>query len=194
MEVFMLLLLSTLLAAAPPAPAPAWADTTRTMAGVKVPEAIDVNGHRLALNGLALRKKAIFKVYVAALYVAAKSTNPDDLLGADQPRRMVMHFLRNVSKKQVCEAWDEGFEKNTPGPSAELKQQFKQLCDMMADIKDDQEMVFTYVPEQGTTVLVAGKEKGAIGGKEFADAILRTWIGPKPGPGEGFKKDILGKD
>jgi hypothetical protein len=62
----------------------------------------------------------------------------------------------------------------------------------MVDIKDDQAFVFTYVPEQGTAVEVAGEEKGTIAGKEFADALLRCWIGPKPGPGEGFKKNLLG--
>jgi hypothetical protein len=34
-------------------------------------------------------------------------------------------------------------------------------------------------------------EKGKIGDKAFSDAMLRTWIGPKPGPGEGFKKNLL---
>jgi len=59
-------------------------------------------------------------------------------------------------------------------------------------VKDKEEMTFTYVPGSGTEVTIAGKVKGTIAGKEFADALLRAWIGPKPGPGEGFKKDILG--
>ena len=28
--------------------------------------------------------------------------------------------------------------------------------------------------------------------KEFADALFKSWIGPKPGPGEGFKKNLMG--
>ena len=38
-----------------------------------------------------------------------------------------------------------------------------------------------------------GKEKGTLAGKATADAILSTWIGPKPGPGGRFKRNILGK-
>jgi hypothetical protein len=31
-----------------------------------------------------------------------------------------------------------------------------------------------------------------VGGKEFADALFRTWLGPKAIPGEEFKKHLLG--
>ena len=182
----MLLLLATLLAMAPVV------DSARTISGVALPATIEASGYTLSLNGAALRKKAIFKVYVAALYLTETSATPSDILAADQPRRMEMHFVRSVDKKKVCEAWEEGLEKNTPEASAALKQQFTELCGMMVNIKDGQSYSFTYIPGTGTTVVAAGEEKGVLPGKEFADAILRCWIGPKPGPGEGFKKDLLG--
>ena len=186
----MLLLLTTLVLSAP---AVAPADSTRTMNGVTVPVAIEVAGHRLTLNGMALRKKVIFKVYVATLYVATPSHDAAAILAEDAPRRMEMHFIRNVDKGKICDAWNEGLDRNTPNPSAELRQDFVQLCDYMGDIKDGQSFVFTYVPGEGTKVVVAGTDKGTIQGKEFADAILNTWIGPDPGPGDGFKKKILGE-
>jgi Chalcone isomerase-like len=185
----MLLLLTALLTT--PA-AVAIADTGHTISGVTMPATIEVDGNTLSLNGMALRKKVIFKVYVAALYVSTTSSHADEILGADAPRRMVMHFVRNVGKEKICEGWDEGLEKNTPSASATLKAQFTELCGLMADIKDGERFVFTYVPDKGTTVEVAGVEKGTIAGKEFADAMLACWIGPKPGPGDGFKKDLLG--
>lgn len=187
----MFLLLSTLLAAPPAAPGPIPADTGRTKSGVTMPETIDIDGHSLSLNGMALRKKLVFKVYVAGLYLTTPSHSAEEILAADQPRRMVMHFVRNVDKNKICEAWDEGLEKNTPSASDGLKAQFSELCGMMADIKDGQAFVFTYLPGSGTTVESASEAKGTIPGKEFADAILACWIGPKPGPGEGFKKDLL---
>jgi len=190
----MLLLLSTLLAAAPLSTSGFQSvDTVRTVNGVSMPETIDVEGHTLYLNGMALRKKAIFKVYVAALYVGTRSASGPEILSADEPRRMIMHFVRNVGKDKICDAWEDGLKDNTPDASPELKQQFTDLCGMMADIKNGQAFVFTYEPGKGTTVVVAGETRGTIGDKAFADAMLRTWIGPKPGPGEGFKKDLLGK-
>ena len=94
----------------------------------------------------------------------------------------------------MCGAWDESLENNSPDASAGLKEQFATLCKYMDDIKDGQQMVFTYLPESGTTIEVNGTGKGTIEGKEFADALFRSWIGPKPGPGEGFKKKLLGLD
>lgn len=188
----MFMLLTTLLAAAPFIAPPATTDTTRTVNGVTMPESIEVGGQQLTLNGMATRKKFVVKVYVAALYVSTRSSDAEQIVGQDAPRRMIMHFLRGVDKKKICDAWQDGLVKNTPNATAELKQQFVELCGMMADVKDDEELVFTYVPEQGTEVSVAGTAAGTLPGRDFADAILRCWIGPKPGPGDGFKKDLLG--
>lgn len=166
------------------------ADTTYNK--VTLPGAVEVAGHTLVLNGVALRKKAIFKVYVAGLYLPARTTDPGALLAADAPRRVVMQFVRNVGKGKMCEAWDEALENNTPNASDHLKSQFVTLCGYMEDIKDGQQFVFTYLPGAGTEVSVAGAVKGSIEGKEFADALFKAWIGPKPGPGEGFKRNLMG--
>lgn len=191
----MLLLLSTLLAAPLPALVPTvQADSSRTMNGVTLPYTITAGGQALHLNGAALRKKAIFKVYVAALYVATTSNNADAILAEDAPRQLEMHFLRDVDKGKICDAWADGLKDNTPDASEDVKAQFTELCSMMSDIKKAQAFIFTYVPGEGTTVSVAGEVKGKIGDKAFSDAMLRTWIGPKPGPGDGFKKNLLGKN
>jgi hypothetical protein len=189
----MFLLLSTLMTAPAMVPGPLPTDTGRTKNGVTMAETIEIDGHGLSLNGMALRKKVVFKVYVAGLYLATPSHSADAILAADEPRRMVMHFVRTVDKKKICEGWDEGLEKNTPGASEALKAQFTELCGLMVDIKDGQEFVFTYTPGSGTAVESAGEAKGTIPGKEFADAILGCWIGPKPGPGDGFKRELLGQ-
>jgi len=166
------------------------ADTT--VSGVTLPGTVMVAGQSLVLNGVAVRKKSIIKVYVAGLYLTAKSTNADAVLAADTPRRMVMQFVYNVGKEKMCEAWDEALANNTPNASAQLKAEFVTLCGYMDDIKKTQQFVFTYVPGTGTEVSVAGKVKGTIPGKDFADALFKAWIGPKPGPGEGFKNNLMG--
>jgi len=189
----MLSLLTTLLVAPPLTAPPAALDTVRTVSGVSMSETIDVAGQQLTLNGMAVRKKFVVKVYVAGLYVATKSSSADEILSADAPRRMVMHFVHDVDQKKICEGWTDGLAKNTPEASADLKQQFQELCGMMTDIKKGQAFTFTYDPAAGTTVDVVGTTAGTLAGKDFADALLRCWIGPKPGPGEGFKKNLLGQ-
>ena len=162
-------------------------------AGVILPDTVEVEGTSLVLNGIALREKFVFDVYVAGLYLTEKSADAEAILADDAPRMLVMHFVRDVKAKDINKAWLEGLAANVPDASTELKAQFTELGLMMQDIKKGQEMGFTYAPATGTDVMVAGRPKGGIPGKPFADAILATWIGPKPGPGVKFKEALLGK-
>jgi len=152
-----------------------------------------VDGQKLVLNGMALRKKFVFKVYVAGLYLPQKETDGVKILNADGPRRLVMHWLRGVGTGKINDAWYEGLEDNTPNHSPELKKQFDTMTGMMEKVEENELIVFTYIPDKGTEVSVKGKVKGTIEGKAFADALFACWIGPKPGPGKGFKEDLLGK-
>ncbi|HSQ34360.1 MAG TPA: chalcone isomerase family protein [Candidatus Binatia bacterium] len=163
-----------------------------SLAGVTLPDTLQLDEQTLVLNGLALRKKVVFKVYVAGLYLPAKEQNGEKILAADGARCTVMHFLRSVSAGQVNEAWYDGLQANTPNHSAQLKQQFDQLAGLMEDLKDGEKLVFTYKPGIGTEVKVKGKVKGTLGDKAFADALFACWIGKKPGPGEKFKNGLLG--
>lgn len=162
------------------------------LAGVQSPDNTKVDGQALVLNGMALRKKFIVKVYVASLYLSAKESQADKILKADSPRQMVMNFLYAVGKDKMVEAWSEGLANNTPNASADVKQAFAQLAGFMEDIPKGGKIVLTYVPGTGTKVEVNGKTKGTLPGKATADAILNTWLGPKPGPGADFKKAVLG--
>ena len=164
-----------------------------TVAGTKIEDTSTVAGQNLVLNGAALRKKFVVKVYVGALYLPSKQTSAASILAADAPRRQVMHFLYDVDKGKMVEAWEEGLKDNTPNASAEVKTAFKTLATWMEDMKEGQRIVLTYAPGTGTTVEVNGKNKGTLGGKAVADAILNTWVGPKPGPGADFKKGVLGQ-
>ena len=163
-----------------------------TLAGVTLPDNAQIAGKDLVLNGMGLRKKFVVKVYVGGLYLPQKQRDARNILSIDQPRQMVMHFLYDVSKEQMCEAWSEGLEANTPGASAEVKSAFATLCGWMEDLPKGNRLVMTYVPGEGTRVEVNGKAKGTLPGKAVSDAILATWLGPEPGPGADFKKAVLG--
>jgi hypothetical protein len=163
-----------------------------TLKGVTLPDTLTVDDQTLVLNGMALRKKVIFKVYVAGLYLSAKEQNGEKILAADGYRCTVMHFLRSVDAGKISEAWFDGLKANTPNHSPELKKLFDTLATLMEDVNEGDKLVFTYRPEKGTEVKVKGKIKGVLGDKTFADALFACWIGKKPGPGEGFKNDLLG--
>src|SRR4051812_41295616 len=113
----------SLLLVAPLAPAGA-----ASLAGVTLPDKAEVKGQSLMLNGIALRKKFFIKVYVSALSPPQKDKPAAKTLGPAAPRRQVMHFLYGVSKDQMCDAWNDGLEANTPNASAEVKKAFATLC------------------------------------------------------------------
>jgi hypothetical protein len=163
-----------------------------TVAGVNVADQTTVNGQTLVLNGAGLRKKLFIKVYTGALYLPAKQKTADQILSSDTPRQMVMNFVFDVDKGKISEAWSEGLQANSPNAAADVKNNFKSLESWMEDMKKGQKIVLTYVPNTGTTIEVNGQVKGTLAGKATADAILATWIGAKPGPGQDFKKSLLG--
>lgn len=176
------------LAAALPLPAVAG-----ELSGIEMPDTVEAGEHELHLNGMALRKAMGFvKVYVAGLYLPKKMSDGKGILQSDAPRRVMMQFVRDVERQSMCDAWYEGLEANVPNPSDEIRQQFDQLCEWMPDVKEGDRFVFTYTPEHGTHVGVAGHGKGTLEGKPFADALFSSWIGPHPGPGEKFKQALLG--
>jgi hypothetical protein len=162
------------------------------LAGVTFPGTITVDGTSLQLNGLGLRKKAIFKVYVGALYLQEKSSEPSAILAKDEARQMVMHFVRNVGSGKIVDAWKEGFQANAPEAAATLSSEIQQFCAWWTDLKDGEAAVMTYLPGKGTTLEIGGNELGTIPGKPFADLLLSVWVGPDP-PGSSFKEGILGK-
>ena len=107
-----------------------------TLNGIKMEDTINVEGNTLVLNGMALRKKIFWKVYVAGLYLPQKESDYKKILTTDSPRHIIMHFMRDVGAKKINGAWMEGLEDNTPNASEELKKQFKTLCSWMEEVKE----------------------------------------------------------
>ena len=150
------------------------------LAGAVYDDRVTIGDRTLVLNGTGIRSKFFIKVYAAGLYLPARQSDAGRILAADQPRRTVLHFLYDVDRQKMCDAWDDALAGNTPRASAQLKEKFTTLCSAMDDVADGDRMVFTYLPGTGTTVEVAGRNKGTIPGKDFADALWAAWIGPKP--------------
>ena len=163
-----------------------------TLVGVTLSDTVQVSGSTLALNGLGLRTKYGFKVYVAGLYVPQKGSDADAILKSNAPKRLVMHFVRGVSKSQITDGFSESFENNTPAAVKTLKPDIDRLFAVLESLKDGQEIVFTYIPATGTSLAIDDKEKLTIAGPAFAEMLFSVWLGPKP-PNAGLKKGILGQ-
>lgn len=163
----------------------------RELAGVSMPDTATVGEKTLKLNGMGVRKKVIFKVYVAGLYLEAPSKDAAAILAADAPRLIRMQYVRSVDKDKIAEAFREGFENNAKVLAAKQKASIDRMVAAVPDVKDGQTMSFTYVPGKGTTLSFGGRDLFSAEGKEFADAVFALWLGPKP-PSEDLKTGLLG--
>lgn len=160
------------------------------LAGVTLPDTLKAGEKTLKLNGLGLRKKAMFKVYVGGLYLESPSKDAGAILMADQAKAIRMHFLRDLTKAQLVEAFQEGFEANVKD-RAPQKAAFDRMLALVPDVKEGSTLTFAYLPGKGTTLSAGNKELGVFEGKGFADAVFAIWLGPKP-PSEDLKKGMLG--
>lgn len=164
----------------------------RSKEGVTMPDELVIGGKKVVLNGMGLREATAFDVdvYVAGLYVETKSSDPKAILDTDQARRIVLHFVRDVEKDSITDAWTEGFRKC--GVSGSFGPKIAKLNGWMADMEEGQALVFNYIPGEGLQVTVDGRKKGVIDGADFAKAFFAIFIGPNP-PNPGLKTGLLGK-
>lgn len=160
------------------------------LAGATLPDTLKSGDSTLKLNGLGLRKKSVFKVYVGGLYLESLSKDAGAILAADQAKAIRMHFLRDLTKAQLVEALQSGFEENAKDKTGQ-KAAFDKMLTVIPDVKEGDTLTFTYLPGKGTMVQVGNKELGTFAGKGFSDAVFSIFLGPKP-PTEDLKKGMLG--
>ncbi len=162
------------------------------LAGVKVPDSAIVGGQELVLNGLGLRKKAIFSVYVGALYLPAKSSDPAAIIALEAPKRMEMHFVRDVGKDKIAEGWRDGFANNSAAKLPALQQRLDEFAAKWTDMSDGDMAAMIYVGGGVLKLEIKGREVASFQGKEFADAVFACWLGTTP-PSADLKNGLLGK-
>jgi hypothetical protein len=164
--------------------------------GQKFEPTAQVGGQNLVLNGVGLRKRAIFKVYVTGLYVPTKSKDAATIINEKGARRASLHMLRDVDADSFVGAFSDGLRANhSEAQLAALKTQiesFNSTLKAIGEAKKGDVINFDFTPEGGTRITVNGQAKGAaIPGHDFYAAVMRIWLGDKP-VDDGLKKGMLG--
>lgn len=167
------------------------------VAGVKLEDSADVAGTKLQLNGAGIRYKAIFKVYVGALYVGKKVATPEEFFNAPGPKRLSLTMLRDVDANELGRAFIKGFEDNTP--KAEMGKVLAGLARMGQIFADQKKMaagdviLMDWVPGTGLTINAKGKSQGEPFKEiEFFNALMRIWLGQNPADWK-LKDALMGK-
>jgi hypothetical protein len=166
------------------------------MEGQKFEPTVQVGGQTLTLNGVGLRKRAIFKVYVNGLYVPQKSSDAATIINEKGARRASLRMLRDVDADSFVNAFTDGLRSNlSDAQLAALKPQIDSFTGTLKSIgeaKKGDVINFDYTPDGGTRIIVNGQPRGTpIPGADFYSAVMRIWLGDKP-VDDGLKKGLLG--
>ena len=162
--------------------------------GVKLPDQVTLEGRTLKLNGAGIRAAKIlltFNVYAAGLYLENQIHDGDAIASSDQLKSIQMVFMRDVSGKQMADAFQEGFEKNCVAGCAELKPYIGKLQGLLKDMKKGEAMAYHFLPN-GVELVIRGQKAGTIGDKAFTRQLIRCWIGKNP-PNPELKEGLVGK-
>ncbi|TFW28170.1 lipoprotein transmembrane [Massilia arenosa] len=167
------------------------------VAGIKFDDTTKVAGKDLKLNGAGLRKKLMFKVYAAGLYLTDKTHNVADIMKMDGPRRVTLVMMREISSEDFGQAFMTGLNANsTKEEKTKILNQTMQFGEMFAmfpGLKKGDTLHLDWVPGTGTVVTLNGKKVGdAVPDVAFYNAVLKIWLGEHPAD-SGLKPNLLGE-
>ena len=153
--------------------------------GVKFDDSIDMRGTKLTLNGAGTRYKAIFKVYVAGLYVGKKTTHAEEIVSQAGPKRFAVTMVRDIDANELGKLLTRGVEDNMG--KSEMSKLIPGLMRMGQIFSEHKKLLagdtfsIEWVPGSGTVITVKGKVQGEpFKEPEFFKALMWIWLGPVP--------------
>jgi hypothetical protein len=175
----------------PPTPQPLRVAIARDKG--EFPAEIDCDGMRLSLQGAGMCEWGFLGIdlYDCALYVERTIPSVDDALRADQAMVIHLHFVRSLTKEQLCSAWRGSVEVNQKGEPHDYAASLQQLCDSMRDVGDGDRFSFYLQPGKGMRALHNGTECANIDDDAFRRLFVKLYLGPNP-PTKSLRKAMLG--
>ena len=163
----------------------------REVAGVSLPDSVQLGNATLSLHGAGVRKKAFISVYVAALYTATKNLDAASAIAAKTPKRMTLTMLRDVDADKIRKAWREGLEANVPAAErAAMADAVDSFIAAFPDMKKGDTVWIDNLPGEGVRVTINNVPRPTYRGDAFSAAVFKIWLGDKPAQ-ERLKKDLL---
>ena len=164
-----------------------------TLAGVTLPPTYPGGGQPLSLNGIGLRTFTILAVkgYVAGLYLAQPSHDPQAILASPTPKVLLLQFLRAASKADVEDEYRKGERVNcaeggcNPADAAD----FERLVAAAPAVKEGDTTTYVFT-SKGVRVSANDQLLGDFN-PGLANRLLAGFIGAHP-PSQALKNQLLG--
>lgn len=166
-----------------------------------LPASLDVayGGQKVTLRALGsgLRKKLVFKVYVAALYVDDTVTlgaDPAaDVCGQDVARHITLVMKRGLGADKISEAIHEGFINSVwrKEPDEALRQKLDEfVAGFTGELQSGDRIELTYLPGVGLLTTLGGRSLPIVSEPRIARDIWCIWLGPRP-VSDDLKKGLV---
>lgn len=168
----------------------------KTIAGINIPNTVSHSEQstKLLLNGVGIRTKFVFDIYIGSLYLEKKQTSTSAVYSSPGEKRISMHFLYDkIEKEKLVSGWNEGFENNNSKKELEkFNKQIYQFNSYFDDVKKGDVVNINFIPTTGTRVIINDNSKGLIEGDDFFVILLKIWLGEEPAD-EELKEAMLGE-
>lgn len=164
------------------------------VAGIQIDDRIKAGSTEMQLNGAGIRTKLFFKVYVAALYLPQKNSDPTAIIQSRAPRRVVLRMMRDLDGSTLLNALKEGLQDNlSESEFVTLQPEISQLEKIFTTVGSTKsgDLIILDLNNEGLAVVVNGSPRGAVAGDAFGRALLKIWLGEKPVEAS-LKKALLG--
>ncbi|MDP5238505.1 chalcone isomerase family protein [Uliginosibacterium sp. 31-16] len=164
------------------------------IAGIQVDDRIKSGSTEMQLNGAGLRTRLIFNIYVAALYLPQKSSDPGTIIQSRAPRRMALRMLRDLDGSTLLNALKDGLRDNhSEAELAALQADISQLEKVFTTVGSTKsgDLIVLDLNNEGLVVTVNGNPRGSVASEALGRALLKIWLGEKPVEAS-LKKALLG--
>jgi len=167
----------------------------KTVGGVDMEETLKAGDSVLVLNGAGIREKFFTNIYVAGLYLTAKSSDYKQIMAQDETMAMRIKITsRLITAERFKEACEEGFERTTNGNTKPLRPKINLAYTAFEgkfNVGDTFDII--YIKGSGTSFYKNGKLITRVDGLDFKAALFGIWIIDKPShKNENLRKGMLG--
>lgn len=159
--------------------------------GVQVPDVKQVGGRTLRLNGYGLRAWSMLRipVYVAGLYLEHPNRDPETIIRSPEIKLLTFQFEHEIGADRAREAWRKGLTNNCVAPCQLDPDDMERFLSEIPSMHDGDSFELRF--EGGSaTIVLNGRLLGRVEKAAFAEAMLRSFLGPRPGSPE-IKQALL---
>jgi len=168
----------------------------RRVAGVEIPETLEIRETVLVLNGSGVRTMYFVDVYVTGLYLKKRSRDAAAIVAADEVMAIRIRVISGlVTGGRMQKSSRQGFERSTGGNTGPIRKQIEALIGVYDEgVSGDDVFDIVYVPGLGMEAYKNGVHARTVRSDlSFKRAFFGIWLAKLPAQ-QSLKRELLGDE